>query len=121
MADVMGQQRVSTADQNPDLQLHALKKADCKTIYNNKVSGTVYKHTYLERCLKALQGGAVLVVWKLDRLDRSLRDLIALLDDLKERGIAFRSNKSMNLQKPCKWTAFGEGIAVSSRARTMPA
>ncbi|SRR5712692_249995 len=87
----IGYCRVSTEDQNPDLQLRALKKAGCKTIYTDKVSGTVRKRTYLERCLQELQAGDVLVVWKLDRLGRSLRDLIALLDDLKTRGVAFRS------------------------------
>src|ERR1700730_9194825 len=80
----IGYCRVSTKEQNPDLQLRALKKAGCKTIYTDKESGTLRKRTYLERCLKELKAGDVLVVWKLDRLGRSLRDLIALLDDLKE-------------------------------------
>src|SRR5713101_3032890 len=87
----IGYCRVSTEDQNPDLQLRALKKAGCKTIYTDKVSGTVRKRTYLERCLKELKPGDVLIVWKLDRLGRSLSDLIGLLDDLKARGVAFRS------------------------------
>lgn len=87
----IGYCRVSTKEQNPDLQLRALKKAGCKTIYTDKESGTLRKRTYLERCLKELKAGDVLVVWKLDRLGRSLRDLIALLDDLKARGVAFRS------------------------------
>ena len=52
---------------------------------------TLRKRTYLERCLKELKAGDGLVVWKLDRLGRSLRDLITLLDDLKARGVAFRS------------------------------
>jgi DNA invertase Pin-like site-specific DNA recombinase len=54
-------------------------------------SGIQRKRVYLERCLKALNTGDVLIVWKLDRLGRSLRDLITLLDDLKARGVAFRS------------------------------
>jgi DNA invertase Pin-like site-specific DNA recombinase len=87
----IGYCRVSTKEQNPDLQLRALKKAGCKTIYTDRESGTIRKRTYLERCLKELKAGDVLVVWKLDRLGRSLRDLIALLDDLKARGVAFRS------------------------------
>ncbi len=87
----IGYCRVSTKDQNPDVQLRALKKAGCRTIYTDKDSGTFRKRVYLERCLKELQAGDVLVVWKLDRLSRSLRDLIALLDDLKARGVAFRS------------------------------
>ena len=87
----IGYCRVSTKDQNPDMQLRALKKAGCKTIYTDKDSGTVRRRIYLERCLNELKAGDVLVVWKLDRLGRSLRDLIALLDDLKARDIAFRS------------------------------
>jgi DNA invertase Pin-like site-specific DNA recombinase len=87
----IGYCRVSTKEQNPDLQLRALKKAGCKTIYTDMESGTLRKRTYLDRCVKELKAGDVLVVWKLDRLGRSLRDLIALLDDLKERGVAFRS------------------------------
>ena len=87
----IGYCRVSTQDQNSDLQLRALKKAGCKTIYTDKVSGTLRKRPYLERCLKFLNAGDVLVVWKLDRLGRSLHDLIGLLDDLKARGVAFRS------------------------------
>ena len=87
----IGYCRVSTSDQNPDLQLHALKKAGCKTIYTDKISGTLRKRPFLERCLKSLKAGDVLVVWKLDRLGRSLHDLIALLDDLKARAVAFRS------------------------------
>ena len=68
-----------------------MKKAGCKTIYTDKVSGTLRKRPFLDRCLKSLKAGDVLVVWKLDRLGRSLHDLIALLDDLKARGVAFRS------------------------------
>src|SRR5713101_8405138 len=86
----IGYCRVSPKDQNPDVQLRALKKAGCRTIYTDKDSGTFRKRVYLERCLKELQAGDVLVVWKLDRLSRSLRDLIALLDDLKTRGDAYR-------------------------------
>ena len=85
----IGYCRVSTKEQNPDLPHRALKKAGCKTIYTDKESGALRKRTYLERCLKELKAGDVLVVWKLDRLGRSLHDLIALLDDLKERGVAF--------------------------------
>ena len=87
----IGYCRVSTEDQNPDLQLRALKQAGCKTVYTDKGSGTVRKRIYLARCLKELKAGDTLVVWKLDRLGRSLRNLIALLDDLKEREVAFRS------------------------------
>src|SRR6266446_476780 len=83
--------RVSTDDQNPDLQLAALKKAGCKKIFTDKATGAHVKRPELVKCLKALKAGDVLIVWKLDRLGRSLHDLIGLLDDLKTRGVAFRS------------------------------
>jgi len=86
-----GYARVSTEDQNPALQLAALKKAGCKTVFKDELSGATTKRPALLRCLKALQPGDTLTVWKLDRLGRSLRDLIAMLDDLKQRRVKFRS------------------------------
>ena len=87
----IGYCRVSTDDQSPDLQLSALKRAGCKKIFTDKATGAHVKRPELEKCLKALKAGDVLVVWKLDRLGRSLHDLIVLLDGLKTRGVAFRS------------------------------
>lgn len=86
-----GYARVSTFDQNPALQLSALKRAGCKTIFKDEISGASAKRPALQRCLKKLEHGDTLVVWKLDRLGRSLRDLITMLDDLKNRGVKFRS------------------------------
>src|SRR5580700_5913511 len=72
-----GYARVSTDDQNPALQLAALKKAGCQTVFNDEgISGTTTKRPALLRCLKKLEHGDTLIVWKLDRLGRSLRDLI---------------------------------------------
>src|ERR1019366_2763443 len=86
-----GYARVSTDDQTPALQLAALKKAGCKTIFKDDgLSGATTKRPALLRCLKNLEHGDTLVVWKLDRLGRSLRDLITMLDDLKHRGVKFR-------------------------------
>lgn len=79
----IGYARVSTDDQNPALQITALKREKCGRIFTDKISGTIRKRPELDRCLKALTAGDVLVVWKLDRLGRSLRDLITLLDELK--------------------------------------
>jgi len=87
-----GYARVSTEDQNPALQLAALKKAGCKTVFKDEgISGATAQRPALLRCLKALQPGDTLVVWKLDRLGRSLRDLIHMLDEFKHRGVQFRS------------------------------
>jgi DNA invertase Pin-like site-specific DNA recombinase len=87
----IGYARVSTTDQNPALQLAALKRERCKRIFTDKASGALRKRPELEKCLKSLTSGDVLIVWKLDRLGRSLRDLITLLDDLKRQGIRFKS------------------------------
>ena len=87
-----GYAHVSTDDQNSAMQLTALKRAGCKTIFKDEgLSGATTKRPSLLRCLKALQRGDTLIVWKLDRLGRSLRDLITMLDDLKHRGVKFRS------------------------------
>jgi DNA invertase Pin-like site-specific DNA recombinase len=87
----IGYARVSTTDQNPALQLAALKKERCGRIFIDKASGALRRRPELEKCLKSLQPGPVLVVWKLDRLGRSLRDLIHLLDELKGQGVKFKS------------------------------
>lgn len=87
----IGYARVSTDDQNPDLQLDALKAAGCERIFTDKASGANPKRSELAKCLKALGSGDTLIVWKLDRLGRSLHQLIGLLDDLKAKGAAFYS------------------------------
>jgi len=86
-----GYARVSTEDQNPAMQLAALKKAGCKTVFKDKVTGAHVKRPALTRCLKKLETGDTLIVWKLDRLGRSLRALIHVLDGFKQEGIKFRS------------------------------
>ena len=87
-----GYARVSTDDQNPALQLAALKGAGCRTVFKDEgLSGATTKRPALIRCLKQLRPGDTLTVWKLDRLGRSVRDLITMLDDLKQRRVKFRS------------------------------
>lgn len=85
----LGYVRVSTKDQNLNLQLAALKLAGCTRLLTT--TGVHVKRPELTKCLKVLVEGDTLVVWKLDRLGQSLRDLIGLLDDLKARDMAFRS------------------------------
>lgn len=88
----IGYARTSTDDQTTALQMAALKKAGCKKIFEDKgVSGTIKKRPALTRCLAVLQFGDTLTVWKLDRLGRSLRDLIDHLDDLRARGVRLQS------------------------------
>ena len=86
-----GYARVSTEDQNPALQLAALKKAGCGIVFKDKVTGAHVNRPALTRCLKKLDTGDTLIVWKLDRLGRGLRDLIRMLDEFKLKGIKFRS------------------------------
>ena len=86
-----GYARVSTDDQNPALQIAALKKAKCAHIFQDKLTGATTKRPQLTKCLKTLRAGDTLIVWKLDRLGRSLRDLITMLDDMRDRGIGFQS------------------------------
>lgn len=88
----IGYARVSTDDQNTDLQLDALKLAGCGRIYTDKgQSGAKRSRPQLDKCLADLKPGDVLTVWKLDRLGRSLSHLVAVLEDLTGRGVAFHS------------------------------
>ncbi|KJV05154.1 recombinase family protein [Methylocucumis oryzae] len=87
----IGYARVSTDEQNPDLQIDALKAAGCERIFTDKASGANTKRSELARCLKTLAAGDTLIVWKLDRLGLSLGDLIGLLDELKAQEVAFQS------------------------------
>ena len=122
-----GYARVSTDDQNPALQLTALQKAGCKTVFKDDASsGATTQRPALLRCLKKLEHGDTLIVWKLDRLGRSLRDLITMLDDLKKRGVKFRSlTEAIDTETPtgrAMWQMIGvlaelERSLISERTR----
>ena len=88
---LIGYARVSTLDQNLDLQIDALTKAGCHRLFDEKMSGSRAERPGLAKALEMLREGDTLVVWKLDRLGRSLPHLLAIVTDLKARGIAFRS------------------------------
>jgi DNA invertase Pin-like site-specific DNA recombinase len=89
----IGYARVSTELQHTDLQIDALKTAGCEKIYTEKASGAQRDRPELKAALEYMRddGGDVLVVWKLDRLARSLRQLIETVEDLERRGIGFES------------------------------
>jgi DNA invertase Pin-like site-specific DNA recombinase len=87
-----GYARVSKDEQNPAMQLAALEKARCHRMFSDEgISGAVAKRPALSRCLKALQSGDTLTVWKLDRLGRSVRDLLNVLHELQGRGWSSRA------------------------------
>jgi DNA invertase Pin-like site-specific DNA recombinase len=86
----IGYAHVSTPEQNLDLQIDALHKAGCEKIFTDKISGTKARPG-LDEVLTFLQPGDALVVWKLDRLGRRTVKLIQLIEELKERGIGFKS------------------------------
>lgn len=88
---LIGYARVSTQDQKPQLQLDALKVAGCDRVFEEKASGTQRERPALKEALAFLREGDTLVVWKLDRLARSLRQLIDTFEMLDERKIGFRS------------------------------
>jgi DNA invertase Pin-like site-specific DNA recombinase len=86
-----GYARVSTPEQSMDLQIDALKAAGCEKIYQDVASGAKAKRNGLDEALKYLREGDVLVVWRLDRLGRSLKHLIEVVTLLNEKSIGFRS------------------------------
>jgi len=100
-----GYARVSTDDQNTALQLAALKKAGCKTIFTDEgISGATVKRPALTRSLKALRPGDTLIVWKLDRLGRSLRDLIIMLDEFRAQGVKLAPcGRTLRLARRTPW------------------
>jgi len=87
---VVGYARVSTLDQNTDLQIRALRSAGCVRVFQERVSSVKHRPELLA-CLASLKPGDTLVVYKLDRLARSLRQLLEVLETLQRVGVAFRS------------------------------
>ncbi|MBD1835266.1 recombinase family protein [Cyanobacteria bacterium FACHB-472] len=89
--DKIGYCRVSSNDQTLNLQKNALKKAGCEKIFSDTVSGAKESRPGLDQCLDQLRPGDTLVVWRLDRLGRSLKHLLTLVEDFSARGIGFIS------------------------------
>ena len=88
---LIGYARVSTQDQNPELQIDALKQAGCEKVFIEKASGAQRDRPELKAALDYMRSGDTLVVWKLDRLARSLKQLIETVEALEEQGIGFLS------------------------------
>lgn len=88
---LIGYARVSTDDQTTRSQLDALKAVGCQPIFEDSASGALRARSGLDEALAAVCAGETLVVWKLDRLGRSLRNLLDVAETLRERGVALRS------------------------------
>lgn len=88
---LIGYVRVSTNDQNTALQRDALERSGCELIFEDKMSGRTAERPGLKKLLKRLSPEDTLVVWKLDRLGRSMRNLVILVEELKQRSVNFRS------------------------------
>jgi DNA invertase Pin-like site-specific DNA recombinase len=126
---LIGYVRVSKADgsQNSDLQRDALLAAgvDAANIYEDRASGRSDARPGLEAALKALRGGDVLVVWKLDRLGRNLRHLVNTIHDLTQRGIGFKvltgQGAAIDTTKPAGKLVFGIFAALAEFERELRA
>ncbi|MGY2093595.1 recombinase family protein [Nocardia gipuzkoensis] len=91
MGHKIGYARVSIADQNPQSQLDALSAEDCLKVYTDHASGTKADRPQRQACLADLRPGDTLVVWKIDRLGRSLRSLIDIVTGRAQRSVGVRS------------------------------
>lgn len=89
----IGYARVSTEEQNLDLQIDTLKESGCEKIYTDKASGRKEQRPGLNDMLTYVRPGDVIVTWKLDRLGRSTKGLIELITDLQNKGVEFKSLK----------------------------
>jgi DNA invertase Pin-like site-specific DNA recombinase len=119
MSTVIGYARVSTEQQNLAMQIDALTKV-CDQIFEEKESGARRDRPQLKKALETLQPGDSLVVYKLDRLGRSVKDLIDIVNDLKERGIAFRSlNESIDTASAAGKCFFHVIAAISEMERDL--
>lgn len=87
----IGYARVSTKEQELNLQIDALEKVGCKQIYQEKISGTKRERPELQKMLDSLRADDIVIIWKLDRLARSLTDLVNLVNEIEEKGAGLQS------------------------------
>jgi DNA invertase Pin-like site-specific DNA recombinase len=87
----IGYARISTIDQNLDLQLDALKQAGCEQVFTDKITGTKFDRPQLGELKKILRTGDTVIVWKMDRMGRGLRDMIILMKEFEDKSVGFKS------------------------------
>lgn len=116
----VGYARVSTVAQDTALQLDALKSTGCERIYHESRSGASRERPELEKCLDVLREGDTLIVWRLDRLGRSLKDLVQIVSELEARGVGFRSlNESIDTSSAGGKLIFHVFAALSEFERSL--
>jgi DNA invertase Pin-like site-specific DNA recombinase len=117
---MIGYARKSTTDQKLDLQIDALKSSGCERIFSDSASGSTDDRTGLKAALDFLQGNDVLVVWKLDRLGRSLTHLVETVGNLGKRGIGFRSlTEAIDTTSPGGRLIFGIFASLAEFERSL--
>jgi len=117
---LIGYARVSTEDQKLHLQRDALKEAGCEKIYREKVSGAARELPQRQNLITYARKGDIVVVWKLDRLGRSLRDLIDVVTTLRDNGVQFRSlQESIDTTTPAGKLTFHVFGALAEFERDM--
>ena len=117
---LIGYARVSTQDQNADMQDDELLKAGCQKVFMDKASGVATERPQLTAALEYLREGDVLVVWRLDRLGRSLKHLVTVVADLEERNVGFRSlHESIDTTTPAGKLIFHVFAALAEFERDL--
>ncbi len=120
MSELLGYARVSTAEQTAALQQDALRAAGCSRIWSDTASGTRTDRPQLAAVFDQLRVGDTLVVWRLDRLGRSLPHLIATIGDLEARGVGFKSVRSISTPPPpvAGWCSMCSGRSRASNVNS---
>ena len=120
MGELIGYARVSTTEQDPALQLDALQAAGCARVFTDRASGAIEERAELVRALDYARAGDTLIVWKLDRLGRSLRHLIETVRSLEQREIGLRSlHESIDTTTPTGRLVFHDFAALAEFERDL--